>query len=890
MAKKIVIGVLAVILLLVGALVSIPFLFKDKINNRIKEEINKQVTATVDYGDFGLSLLRSFPNFSFSLQNFSIVGKDDFKGDTLAFVHQFNFTIDLMSVFKGEKYKILALNIEKPMVNAKVNYEGKSNWDIMKPSESKAETAEESSNFSFEIKRYNIEHGEISYEDKKGNMSALLHDFNFEGSGNVTQNVYDLITKTNIAELTYKSGSVAYLSKTKLDADINLSVDNTNNKYTFKENTISLNDLGLQFDGSVAMPKDETDLDIKFKSKKTEFKSILSLIPAIYKKDFNKVKTSGSIDLQGLVKGKYTENNYPAFNLDLKVNNGMFQYPDLPVAVKNIFISSTVSKAQGALDLAVIDVPKLHLEVGTDPVDAKLNVRTPVSDPNVKANILGRLDLANVPKFYPMEGLKQLTGLLIMNLNFAARMSDMDKKNYQAIKASGNLKVSNLIYDSKETPMPVKVNDLQMTFNPQNVSLNNLSAVLGKSDFNATGSLDNFMAYLFNKGDLLGTVNLKSRQFDVNEWLQKDTKVSATATPDTSKTKFFKVPAHIDFTANSEFGKVLYDKIILTNVKGKVVIKDEAINLNDLFANTLGGSATISARYNTKNQDYPDVTFNYDIKNFDIQQTYNTVGMSQKIAPVIKYIQGSFSSDLKGSGRLNPDMSVDYNSLMGDGKVEIPSAKIVDLPLLTEITKVAKIPALQNLELKNAWTVLKFKDGKVNVDPTDIKFGNGYNINFKGANGFDESIDYDIRMDIPSKELGAATSLAQGLLAKVPGLNVTMPEVIGFLFKVTGTVAKPKVKLNGVTTGSGGGSTKDIINNTVDDLKKKAEEEAKKQVDALKQKAEQELQNQKQQAEQQMRDAAEKAKKDAEQKAKEAADKAKKDAEKKVKDALKWPK
>ncbi len=890
MAKKILISVLIVVVLLLGALVSIPFLFKDKINNRIKEEINKQVTATVDYGDFGLSLFRSFPNFSFSLKNFSVVGKDTFKGDTLAYVPQFNFTIDLMSVFKGEKYKILALNIVNPMVNAKVNYDGKANWDIMKPSERKTETSTESSNFSFEIKRYNIEHAEISYDDKQGNMSALLHDFNFEGSGNVTQEVYDLITKTSVAELSYKSGSVAYLSQAKLDADINLSVDNTNSKYTFKENSISLNDLGLQFDGSVAMPKNETDLDIKFKSKKTEFKSLLSLIPAIYKKDFDKVKTGGSIALQGFVKGKYTETIYPAFNLDLKVNNGMFQYPDLPVAVKNIFITSTVSKAQGGLDLTVIDVPKLHLEAGTDPVDAKLNVRTPVSDPNVKANVLGRLDLANVPKFYPMDGLKQLTGLLVMNLDFAGRMSDVDKKNYQAIKAGGNLKVSNLVYDSKETPMPVRVSDLQMTFNPQNVTLNNLNAALGKSDFSATGSLDNFMAYLFNKGDLLGTVNLKSRQFDVNEWLQKDANAPKSSTPDTAKTEFFKVPAHIDFTATSEFGKVLYDKIILTNVKGKVTIKDEAINLTDLFANVLGGNATISARYNTKNQDYPDVTFNYNIKNFDIQQTYTTVGMAQKIAPVIKYIKGSFSSDLKGSGKLNPDMSVDYNSLMGDGKVEIPEAKIVGLPLLTEITKVAKIPALQNLELKNAWTVLKFKDGKVHVDPTDIKFGNGYNINFKGANGFDESIDYDIRMDVPSKELGAATSLAQGLLSKVPGLNATMPDVIGFLFKVTGTVAKPQVKLNGVTAGGGTGSGKDMINNAVDDLKQKAEEEAKKQVDALKQKAEQELQNQKQQAEQKAREAAEKLQKDAEQKARDAADKAKKDAEKKVKDALKWPK
>jgi hypothetical protein len=809
-----------VLLLLVAAVFAVPFLFKDKINARVKTEINKQLNASVDYGDFSLSLIRSFPNFSFSLNDLSVVGKGEFKGDTLAYIPNFNFTIDLMSVFKGEKYKLLALNVVKPVVNAKVNYDGKANWDIVKPSKSES-SSNSSDNFALEIKKYKIEDGDITYDDRAGNTFASLKGFNFEGSGDVAKDVYDFITKTSVEKLTYKSGAVAYLSNAKLDADINLSVENAKSKYTFRENSISLNDLVLQFDGYVALPKEGTDVDVKFKSKKTEFKSILSLIPAVYKKDFDKIKTSGSLDLKGFVKGLYNETTYPAFNLDLKVNNGMFQYPGLPVAVKNVFLTSLINKPQGNLDLTVVDVSKLHLEAGSDPVDAKINVRTPVSDPNVKASINGRLDLGNVPKFYPMEGLKTLTGLLVMNLNFVGRMSDVDKRNYEAIQASGSAKVSNLVYDSKETPMPVKVSDLQLTFNPQNVTLGSLDAAIGKSDFHANGSLDNFMAYAFGKGDLIGNVNLRSTQFDANEWLQKDETAPASV-PDTATTQYFKVPANIDFIANSSFGKILYDKIQLTNVKGEVKVKDETIYLNDLFANVLGGDATISAKYDTKQKDHPDVTFIYDINKFDIQQTYKTVGLSEKIAPVMKFIQGSFSSDLKGSGKLNPDMSVDYNSLKGDGKVEIPYAKVVGLPIFSEITKVAKIPALSNLELKNAWTILKFKDGKVNIEPTDIKFGNGYNIHFNGANGFDQSIDYDVRLDVPSKELGPATSLAQGMLAKVPVLNATMPDVVGFLMGVTGTSTKPKVVLKGVN--AGGSLAKDIVKSTGEDLKKKAEE------------------------------------------------------------------
>ncbi len=878
--KKILIAFAVVILLLVVAVVSIPFLFKDKINARVKAEINNQLNAKADYGDFSLSLIRSFPNFSFSINDLSVVGIDSFKGDTLVFVKNFNFTVDLMSVIKGEKYKLLALNLSEPMVNAIVNYNGKANWDIMKNTGAKSSEPAGSSNFSLEIKKYKISDGEITYDDRQGNSYAKIHKLNFEGSGDVTDALYDFVTKTSIAELTYRSGAVAYLSKAKLDADMSISVDNTNSKYTFKENTISLNDLALQFDGFVQTKADATNLDVKFKSKRTEFKSILSLIPAVYKKDFDKVKTSGSLALEGMVKGEMKGESYPAFNLDLKVNNGMFQYPDLPVGVKNIYIAALITKPQGGLDFTVVDISKLHLEAGTDPIDAKINVKTPVSNPNVVANIVGRMDLANVPKFYPSEGLKTISGLLNLNLDFAGRKSDLDKKNYTAIKAAGSMKVTNLVYDTKETPMPVRVMDMQMTFNPQNVTLNSFSSAIGKSDFNATGTIDNFMGYAFGTGDLVGTVNLRSSQFDANEWLAKDnTGETKPNVPDTAKTEYFKVPAHIDFTANSQIGKLLYEKIVLENVKGQIEIKDEAINLNNLFANLLGGNATISAKYDTKGKTHPDVTFRYAINNFDFQKTYQAVGMSEKLAPVIKYVQGNFSSDLKGEGKLNPDMSVDYNSLKGDGKVSIPTAKLVGMPILEKVQQVAKIPALQNLQLTNAYTVIQFKDGKVKVDPTDFKFGNGYNVNVSGSNGFDQSIDYDMRMDVPSKELGAATALAQSYLSKIPGLGAAMPDIISFTFKVTGTASSPKVSLSKVGAGAGGSSVKDMAKNAVEDLTKKAEAEAKAKAEELKQ-----------QAEQQARDAVDKAKKEAEQRAKEAADKAKKEAEKKAREIFKFPK
>jgi hypothetical protein len=757
MLKKVLLGVLLLFVLLIGAIVAVPFLFKDEINAALKEEINKNLNAKVDYGSFDLSLLRSFPNFSFSIDDVSVAGIGEFKGDTLAYIKNFRFTLDIMTVINKEKYKILQVILTEPKIHALVTKDGKANWDIAKPSTDKKTTTSESSNFAFQINKYAIEKGDIVYEDLKGKTYASVQDLDFSGSGDVTSDVYDFITKTEIASLTYRSGAVAYLSAAKIKADNTIKIDQKNSKYTFANNEINVNDLGLLFDGFVKLNKDNYDLDVKFKSKATTFKSILSLIPAIYSKDFADIKTSGNLKLDGFVKGLYSEFAYPSFGLNLNVSNAMFQYPSLPTAVNNINIDAKITKEQGPLDKTLVNIQKLHADIGSDPIDARIFVSTPISDPNIDMNLKGRLNLANVPKLYPMKDLKTLTGLLVADLTFKGRKSDLDKKNYNAVKAAGNLSVTNMVYDSKETPMPLNVSDIKMTFNPKNITLNNLAAKIGKSDYQANGSLENYMAYAFNKGALQGKLNLSSNNLDLNEWLKPGE--TSTSSTKTESEKYFQVPANIDFDANAKFGKVLYDKLTLSNVRGNVQVKDEQISMNNLYADLLGGNATIGATYNTANSSIPKVNFNYDIKNFDFQETYKFVGMAEKLAPVMKYVQGNFSSNLKGAGSLKEDMSVDYNTLVGDGKVQIGTAKVVGLPILTKIAEVTKIPALQNLAINNAWTVIQFKDGKVNVDPTDLKFGNGYNINLKGANGFDQSIDYDVRFDVPSKELGGATKL-----------------------------------------------------------------------------------------------------------------------------------
>ena len=140
------------VLVLIVALIALPFLFKDKLVKMAKEEANKNLNAKVDFGNFDLSIISSFPDFRFSIDNVSIVGVGEFEKDTLAFIKNLRTDVNIMSVIKGDQIKIKEIVIDQPQINAIVMHDGKANWDITKPSTDTTKQVADTSKTKFKLR------------------------------------------------------------------------------------------------------------------------------------------------------------------------------------------------------------------------------------------------------------------------------------------------------------------------------------------------------------------------------------------------------------------------------------------------------------------------------------------------------------------------------------------------------------------------------------------------------------------------------------------------------------------------------------------------------------------------------------------------------------------
>jgi len=829
------------LLLLLVLIIIAPFIFKDKIVQIVKEEANNNLNAKVDFGDFDLTLFSSFPDFRFKIQNVSVINVEPFKGDTLAYIKELSFDLNIKSVISGDKYQVNSLVIDEPKINGIVMHDGKANWDIAKASSdttaaAPADTA--ATKFALKLKSLEIKHANITYNDMQGNMSAVLKDMNYTLSGDFTQDNFLLSNLLEIAELSYDMGGVGYLTKAKTRFKADIDMDMPNMKFTFKENELSINDLRLSFDGFVSMPKEDITMDLKFAAKQTEFKSILSLIPSVYSKDFASVKTEGSLKLNGKAAGTMhtsadgNSDTYPSFEVNLGIANAMFKYPSLPKSVNNINIDVHVENKKDYLDATVVDVNKFHLEMAGNPIDMWAHVKTPISDPDLSAEIKGIINMASVKEFVPLEKGDEMSGVVKADISAAGRMSSIDKKEYDKFKMAGSLEIDKMNYKTTTLPYAVMLNMMKLNFTNQYVELAGFDALMGKSDVRANGKIDNFLQYIFKDSLIKGNFNVQSNFMDLNELMSSSTTETAAVQPaaaDTAAMTVAEVPGNIDFNLNANFVKVLYDNLTIDNMVGNIVVRQKKVDMTNLNLGLLGGKVLMNGYYETTNPKKPTVDLTFKVDNFDIQKTFAAFNTVQKLAPIGQYAKGMFTATLENfKADLDQTMSPILSSLHGNGVFKTNSVSIGGFPAFTKLGEALKIEQLKNLTLQNVVADYEFKDGRVFLrNPVKVKIDK-IDAEITGSTGFDQTIDYNWKMTVPTEMFGAqANNMVGSLLGQAnaaAGTNLSMPKTVKVNVGFGGTVTNPTVK-TGTKAGEAGGTVKDQLVGTVKD---KANEEAQK--------------------------------------------------------------
>ena len=779
------------LLIIVILLLVAPFIFQNQIKNMVRNFINNSVNANVEFADVSLSFLSSFPQANVTVDVLKITNFEPFKDETLASVKSLSFDMSIKELFKKADEGPVVVNsiyIDEALVNLKINKFGDANYDIAKEKENTDASTAESGNFSLSIEDYAITKSVFTYLDEGSNTQLHVTELDHSGNGTFSESVSELNTKSE-ANVTLSIDSTEYLSNNRIKLDALIDLDLENSKYTFKENKGLVNDLPLEFSGYVQLVEGGQDIDITFQNPGSTFKDFLAVIPKTYSKNISNVETSGNFKVNGKIKGLVTETTIPTLDINIASNNASFKYPDLPKRVENISINAAIKNTTGNVDDTFLDLKTLNFKIDEDEFKSSAVVKNLTKNMLVNANIDGVLNLANVTKAYPIELENKLSGIIKAKLNTSFDMNAIETNAYDRIKNNGNISVNDFVFSSADIVNPLNISQANVSFQPGTVTLENFKATTGKTDLNATGTINNLLGFLLSDKKLKGDFNVISNTFLISDFMVEggsDRPVNQSAEPNDA----LKIPAFLDCTITADAKTVVYDNLTLTNVKGKLLIKDETANLQNVTSDLLGGNLNMSGLVNTKSKT-PTFKMDLGMSNFDISQSFKDLDMLQNLAPIAKVLQGKLNSAITLSGTLGDDFTPLMSSISGGALAELLTTKVEpkNAALFDALTSKLSFIDFDNLDLKDLKTALKFENGRVNIAPFNLNYKD-VGITVAGNHGFDKSMDYNVVFNVPAKYLGGEVNRLIGKINDNDVNKISIP----ITANLTGSFTSPTVK------------------------------------------------------------------------------------------------
>lgn len=803
--KRIVKWSIISLLVIIIALFTAPFLFKDKIEQLVKNTINENINASVSFSETNLSFFTNFPLASLTINDIVIANQKPFVGDTLYKAQSLNVSMKITELFKGdnEPMELKSIGTNNGEVNIIFNKEALGNFDIGKPTTSTTETTDTQQPFALNIQEYRLENINFNYIDRSSNMMLHLNNITHIGKGNFAADILDLDTKTE-AILSFDLDSTNYIHDVAITLDAVLGIDLKNSKYSFKENSGHINQLPLHFDGFIQLMENSQLYDINFTTPTSDFKNLLALLPKQYSGNLKAIQTKGNFDLKGIVKGNLSENKIPAFDISFASKNAMFKYDDLPKAVQNINIDTKIVNKTGLTKDTYINVNNLAFKIDDDQFRTNATIANLTTNPKIQLSAKGVMNLANIGKVYPAPLQQELAGIVNADVSSSFDMNSIEKGLYKNVKNSGTISVNDFKYDSKDVANAFYINTTEVQFNTNSIKLNNFDAKTGNSDIAIKGNLDNFYGFLFSNQELKGNFSLNSNNFKVDDFLTQESTENETTTENAQ----LKIPAFLNctFTANAQ--NVVYDNINLKNVSGKLLVKNETVTLQNVQSDVFGGKIGFDGNVSTKGKT-STFKMGLNLDKLNIAESFTNLEMLKSIAPIAKTIEGKINSTINVSGDLKEDMTPNLKTISGNlfGKLLQPNINKGNSKTLSLLDGKMNFLDISKLNLDGINAYFAFDDGKVNVKPIPIKYQD-IKMEVSGNHTFDNLMNYDITFDVPVKYLGSEVT---SLLSKLSPKDAASIKTVPVKANLGGSFSSPNFSTN----------LKDATSNLVKDLVEK---------------------------------------------------------------------
>jgi AsmA protein len=485
----------------------------------------------------------------------------------------------------------------------------------------------------------------------------------------------------------------------------------------------------------------------------------------------------GTLNTNIKAKGIYDQksNKFPVTNGKIELKNGYIKTDYYPNPIQNINVIANVLNTKGNFNDLKVNITPASFDFEGQPIFVNAILE---NFENLKYDIKakGELNLGKIYKVFSQKGL-DLEGFVKADVSFKGSQDDAMNGRYAKLENKGTLVLKNIKTYSEYLPKPFVINEGDFVFNQDKMNFKDFKASYGESDFLMNGFMQNVIEFaLTNNAVLKGNFNLKSNFINVDEFMAKQ-EVTTIYPPLGSVDSITEIencvivlPPNFNIEVNALANKVNFDELKLSNLKGKMNIKDSKLTLKNAAFNVIDANVNMDILYGSQSPEKAFFDFKVNAKDFDIKRAYNEIKIFREMASAAESAEGIVSLDYKVAGILNQNMEPIYPSLSGGGTLSVKNVKMKGFKMFGAVSKKTGKDAMANPDLSKVDIKTTIKNNIITIERFKFKVA-GFRPRIEGTTSFDGKLNVKMRLGLPPFGL------------------------IGIPIKVTGTQDNPKVQL-----------------------------------------------------------------------------------------------
>lgn len=338
-------------------------------------------------------------------------------------------------------------------------------------------------------------------------------------------------------------------------------------------------------------------------------------------------------------------------------------------------------------------------------------------------------------------------GSMKMGMDKAGIAVTADKLRDSVWVPKGIVGFNRLSIRTPQCALPIRMMKTSVTVGNRAITLRNATMRIGRSDLTASGSVhDLYGAMKFHK-TLRAKLDLTSRNLNCNQLIRslsfpEDTLQAETDTTATNL-KLFVIPRNVDFELTTNLRRVRYGKMLFTDVKGDVDVRNQAIHLKELSMEGMGATMKTTLLYRAARPQAGYAGFDFKLHDVNIGHLVDFVPSLDSIVPMLRSFEGVVDFNVAAATALDSCFNLKIPSLRSAIHIKGDSLVLMDGETFAEISKKFLFKNKERNLIDSIAVNISVQDGNVTVYPFVIQMDR-YRAAVGGTQDLAMNFDYHI--------------------------------------------------------------------------------------------------------------------------------------------------